>query len=163
MPNKITKNPIGTNQFTGRTHLDWLKIAIEEQTDSCILWPYPPATKDGYGKCGKILAHRYSFFLVNGRWPIPCARHTCDTPSCINPRHIIEGTQQQNIVDMITRKRKAVGSRMPQSKVTEELVRQMRAEYIPWVNGTSKLGRKYGLYRKNVYNIVTRRAWKHVQ
>lgn len=33
-------------------------------------------------------------------------RHTCDNPPCINPDHLIIGTQAQNIQDMIDRGRK---------------------------------------------------------
>jgi hypothetical protein len=57
------------------------------------------------------------------------------------------------------------GSTHPHAKITEEIVRKMRAEYIPrsHSNGTPALGIKYGLDRKNVYNIIMRRAWRHVE
>lgn len=43
-------------------------------------------------------------------------RHTCDNPRCINPEHLILGTQQENIQDMMERGRhvsiRGVGSRL---------------------------------------------------
>jgi len=110
-----------------------------------------------------VLAHRAAFFFAHKRWPNPCCRHTCDVSLCLNPYHLAEGTQIDNINDMISRGRKAHGNGVIHAKLTDDLVRQMRAEYIPYVNGTKKLSRKYGLDRKNCYNIVTRRAWAHVQ
>ena len=148
------------------TRVDWLFSAVSTHiSDACLLYPFS-LNQDGYGRLNfdgrPQLAHRVAFLIVNNHWPTPCARHTCDTPACVNPRHIIEGTQIDNIYDMISRGRKACGTGVMHAKVTDDLVRQMRREYIPRVNGTSKLGRKYGLNRKNVYNIVMRRAWKHV-
>jgi hypothetical protein len=36
-------------------------------------------------------------------WPEdkPVARHTCNNPACVNPDHIIPGTQYENVHDMI--------------------------------------------------------------
>jgi hypothetical protein len=44
--------------------------------------------------------HRIMFYLTNGRWPEGGeVRHTCDTKMCINPKHLIEGTRQNNADD----------------------------------------------------------------
>lgn len=68
-------------------------------------------TEDGYGqfkyKGQYWLAHRYSYVLHKG--PIPLGtiiRHTCDNPACINPEHLLAGTQQDNINDCIARGRR---------------------------------------------------------
>lgn len=82
-----------------------------EKTDSC--WNYKARlNKDGYGHVsininGKehvLRAHRYSWIMANQRdWPDdkPVARHTCNNPACVNPDHIIPGTQKENVKDMI--------------------------------------------------------------
>lgn len=134
------------------------------QTNDCVIWPFK-LNHDGYGRFtykGRMeFAHRVAFLVVHGRWPNK-ARHTCDVRSCINVRHLIEGTQRDNIRDMIERGRSAKGTMMPQAKLTDDIVRQMRREYIPYVVSTPMLARKYGIDVKNCYNIVTGRAWKHV-
>jgi hypothetical protein len=52
------------------------------------------------------LAHRVSYLLTYG--PIPdgmVIRHRCANAWCVNPSHLLIGTQQQNINDMYARKR----------------------------------------------------------
>src|ERR1039458_1003464 len=55
------------------------------------------------------LAHRVAFFLTHGHWA-QNTRHTCDTPLCCNPAHLIEGTQADNIHDCIQRNRARNGN-----------------------------------------------------
>ena len=50
--------------------------------------------------------HRLSFEIFNG--PIPAGaivRHTCDNPPCMNPDHLLTGTQDDNMQDMVERRR----------------------------------------------------------
>jgi hypothetical protein len=66
---------------------------------------------DGYGrynistgpkKWTNVFAHRFSWLVANQtEWPKdkPVARHTCNNPGCVNPDHIIPGTQKENIAD----------------------------------------------------------------
>jgi hypothetical protein len=57
------------------------------------------------GKCQR--AHRVSYMLYHNvtLTPQEKLRHTCDTPRCINPNHLLIGSQQQNMADMIIRGR----------------------------------------------------------
>jgi hypothetical protein len=54
-----------------------------------------------------ILLHRYSWEKAHGR-KIPqgkFVRHKCDIRACINPSHLIIGTQRDNVMDMVKRGR----------------------------------------------------------
>lgn len=73
------------------------------------------------------LAHRIAWELVNG--PVPqgmCVRHTCDTPPCCNPEHLILGSQAENMKDKIGRGRHPVGDQAPNAKLSPEKVRSIR-------------------------------------
>ena len=58
------------------------------------------------GKTHKVYAHRLMWMQDNG--PIPdgmVVMHTCDNPPCINIEHLRLGTQQDNMVDKVTKGR----------------------------------------------------------
>lgn len=58
------------------------------------------------GKRRRMYAHRLSFIL-SGR-PLAddeVVRHACDNPPCVNPAHLLKGTQRDNILDSIERGR----------------------------------------------------------
>jgi hypothetical protein len=82
------------------------------QTRTCWIWQ--GANTKGYGVFGHrgktIRASRTSYLLVNGEIPDGYyIMHTCDNPSCINPDHLISGTQSDNIKDMVKKKRFRLG------------------------------------------------------
>jgi hypothetical protein len=73
-----------------------------EAANGCRVWQ-GSLNSDGYAR-GLIdgnyngIIHREIFFLVNGYYP-EVVRHTCDNRRCINPDHLIEGTQLDNVND----------------------------------------------------------------
>lgn len=71
---------------------------------------YGRVSVGGRGEGGER-AHRFSFFLAHGRWPIPNANHHCDNPPCVNPAHLFEGTQRDNVKDMMSKRRQRFGGR----------------------------------------------------
>jgi hypothetical protein len=91
------------------------------KTATCWLWT---GNKNNYGYGfiwfnGKdITAHRFAY----QRWvaPIPkglIVRHSCDTPSCVNPEHLICGTNLDNSADRVARNRTSKGGgHMPKHK-----------------------------------------------
>ena len=88
--------------------------------NGCILWT-KSVGKHGYGqqtltipgvKKKVFLAHRVAWAVANGidPWsltPDQIIRHTCDNPICVNPEHLLLGTQSDNMQDMVTRNRRA--------------------------------------------------------
>lgn len=79
--------------------------SVPEQ-NGCIIWtgrfigeyPYVSAAY------AELRLNRTVFYLAHGRWPT-VARHTCDDVRCVNPAHILDGTDQDNIYDIINRGR----------------------------------------------------------
>jgi hypothetical protein len=146
----------------------WLVKKIEEhQSDKCLLWPFQ-VDKDGYGRVrpgGKRItygAHRVAFLLANGHWPTPCGLHSCDTPRCVNPRHIWEGSSADNNADRAKKGRGLIGIRQPDAKLTDEIVRQARIEYIPRKLGFHRLAKKYGVSKPAMMSAIKRKTWRHV-
>jgi len=135
-----------------------------DKTGDCWLW-----TGGGvrYGKTsvgGKSAAvHVLAYELANG--PVPeglVVRHSCDTPKCVKPAHLSVGTPAQNSRDMTARDRQAKGIRQGSAKMTDESVRECRADYFSGAATVTQLARRYGLSNSTVGKIVTFKTWKHV-
>ncbi len=59
-------------------------------------------------------SHRVAYAIANGSIPDDLlVRHSCDNPPCCNPKHLIAGTQADNVQDMITRGRNYTGAMTP--------------------------------------------------
>ena len=91
--------------------------------------------------------------------------HTCDNRACVNPDHLYLGTAKQNAADRVERWRGEHGSAGMNTKLTEQIVREIRARYKPRckVNGTKALAAEFNVTQANVSCIVTRKTWKHVE
>lgn len=153
------------NQYSA-TRFTWLVATIQNHdSDECLVWPFGKIP-DGYGtvKHNKkdVLVHRVAFWLANGHWPTPEGLHLCDVRACFNPRHIIEGTQANNMSDCANKNRNVFGSRSRTAKLTDEIVRQIRKEYVPHRNGCSRLAVKYGVTRRSIYSVISGQSWKRV-
>ena len=85
----------------------WCKVDKGEK-DDCWCWTATVNSK-GYGSMsinGKSYsAHRVSFYIHNGYLPRLNVLHSCDTPRCVNPKHLFLGTQLDNVRDMIEKGR----------------------------------------------------------
>lgn len=54
----------------------------------------------------RCLAHRAMYAITWGKCPAGVVvRHTCDNTRCVNPTHLVLGTQADNIKDMVSRGR----------------------------------------------------------
>lgn len=91
-------------------------------------------------------------------------RHTCDNPRCINPFHLIIGTQYDNVHDAMERGRHISGSRVGTSKLTEDVVAAIRAEYIPYSKqyGSAAIARRLGVNQSSVSEAVRGVTYKEV-
>ena len=81
-------------------------------------------------------------------------RHTCDNNMCINPDHLLTGTHQDNIDDMVKRGRNAKGERNGNAILKDEEVYQIRELYNAKRYNQTEIGLIYGVSQKQVSNIV---------
>jgi len=92
----------------GSTHEErfWKRVDVRGR-DEC--WEWQNSKTQGYGDVwidGKSWkAHRYAWFLAHKTEPTLMILHSCDNPPCCNPQHLREGTNQDNMNDMVMRGR----------------------------------------------------------
>ena len=106
-------------------------------------------------------AHRVAFFFAHGYWPKVC-RHTCDNPPCVNPAHLVNGTQLDNIADRARRNRAARGERNGASPLTEDQVIEIRRLAAVGAMSLKAIGRKFNVSDPTVHGIVKRKYWTHI-
>lgn len=87
----------------------------------CWVWT-GTTTRGGYGLISdagrKRLVHRVYYEHYTGQ-PIPEGKillHTCDNPPCINPEHLLVGTQRDNMNDMYAKGRRYGAPKKPVCK-----------------------------------------------
>jgi hypothetical protein len=79
-------------------------------------WLWTCGLRRGYGQFStrekNWLAHRFSYFVTVGNLtPGLFVCHHCDEPRCVNPAHLFEGTNQENMRDAKAKGRFATGDR----------------------------------------------------
>jgi DNA invertase Pin-like site-specific DNA recombinase len=100
------------------------------------------------------------FELFWGRPSKNFVLHHCDNPPCINPRHIYDGTQQDNVRDREKRHRRKppFGEKNGRAKLTEEDIRQIRALKDQGVT-QRKLAAQFGVGQSQMSRIVRGEQW----
>jgi hypothetical protein len=101
-------------------------------------------------------AHRISYIIFNG--PIKSdqvVRHTCDNKYCVNPKHLILGTQADNLRDMVKRNRQA------HQKLNEECVKVIKwmLKYKPEKDLALKLARLHNVTPETISAIKRGLSW----
>ena len=139
-------------------------LAHTKPEGDCLIWQNGK-TPSGYGKTrfnGKTTGtHRLALFFTTQTWG-QCALHLCDTPACVNPDHLQWGSYSQNSSDMVNKDRQAKGSRIAQSKLTEEQAKQIKQEYALGIESWRSLGIKYGVSKTVIGYIVKNKFWTHI-
>jgi hypothetical protein len=137
-----------------------------DKTGDCWIWN-GRRNVDGYGiycKDGKGLrAHRVAWEMQHGVEIGDCvAMHTCDTPACCNPAHIVLGTHRDNQLDKAAKNRQAKGDKSGTAKLTEAQVIEMRSRYRPRDVTYLDLSRAYGVSKDAAQKAIRGINWKHV-
>lgn len=140
---------------------------VEITPSGCHIW-IGGANALGYGLIRDGVrhkrAHRVAWEMVNG--PIPCGMvilHRCDVPSCVNPDHLMVGTQADNMRDMGRKGRARGGARgaaQGSAKLTEDDVRAIRA--MDGLLPRKEIAARFNIDPSNVGLICRRKAWAHV-
>jgi len=130
-----------------------------EPLTGCWLWTggytgngYPIMSLDGKAK----RANRFSYEEHKGEIYVGnVIRHLCHTPSCVNPAHLEQGTQFQNVEDSLYSGRLNI-------KLTNEDVLNILKEYKPYEVSLKQLATKYGCSKRNILDIVKGRKFRNL-
>jgi HNH endonuclease len=130
-------------------------------------WEWTAGLKDnGYGQTSlnkkKFHTHRLSWEMHNG--PIPenlQINHRCNNRKCVNPEHLILGTQQENVSYMNFQGRHALGQDTGMAVLTEAQVKDIRQKYRDGVRNC-ELCREYKVSNSTIHRVVFNKLWKHV-
>lgn len=137
----------------------------KKSKDECWLWQ-AMRTKYGYGVISngegfKVRAHRYSWELHNNL-KIPkgmVIRHTCDNPPCVNPGHLLLGTQGENVQDMVDRRRQQKGEGHAHSRLTKREVDKIRMLHSSGGYKQKDLAKAFGVSPSAISMILNKKRW----
>jgi hypothetical protein len=146
-----------------REKIDAFRSAIMTSTEKeC--WEWKGRTDlTGYGVLAirqkHLLAHRFSFAVFNRREPEKFICHHCDNPKCVNPDHLFEGTQTDNMHDCSLKGRfgDRKGERNACRKLSNVAVQEIRI-----TSGWRELAEKYGVSKSAIYQARNGQTWAHV-
>ena len=134
----------------------------KENADKCWEWQ-GCKNHQGYGTITwnnkKYRANRIAYIIFNGIIPPEeLIRHTCDNKSCVNPKHLITGTYQDNFIDSV--KRNNHGKQI----LNEEAVKVIKwmLKYRPKHGLVTKLAKLHNVSRQTIGSIKEGKSWRWV-
>lgn len=152
-----------------------MKTVKERFLENVVLIPFHTCQEwvggkfnDGYGSFymnkKNYRAHRASWEITNGAIPREMqVLHRCDNPGCVNPKHLFLGTQDDNIKDMVIKKRgrshTLKGEACTTAKLTQRQVNEIRLQYKNGGITCKQLGNKYGVSEGNIGLIINNKTW----
>lgn len=123
--------------------------------NGCWIWQGTKSSR-GYGLLivdkKQVRAHRYAWKLFKKKSEEGlCVCHTCDTPSCVNPKHLFLGTHKDNAEDRERKGRHGIGNGFPKgSHHTSETREKM---------SISHTGLQRSVYHKARISEGQKRRW----
>lgn len=164
---EIKLTEIGLQQFWQKVNKDG-PVCIHQTLGNigqCWIWTGSHNQK-GYGQFkvgGKNLqSHRISWTIRHG--PIRGGLwvcHHCDTPLCQRPDHYFLGTRQDDINDMVQKRRHNLGERNGGCKIKEADVLTIRAR-VASGEKPAAIAADYVICEGTVWDIARRDSWKHL-
>jgi hypothetical protein len=147
----------------GLTVTDVFMRSFQIAETGCWLWKRGKSA--GYGTfyaLGETKAHRVAWRLHHGAIPPDkCVCHHCDTPACVNPRHLFLATPAENNRDR-HRKGRTKGKFDGNPKLTAAQVREVHRR---WAAGESQsaIGRRFDVTPQCIHLIVRGKNWRGIE
>lgn len=148
-------------------------LTSPEPNTGCWIWMGQISPR-GYGRIwvneikASALAHRINYQRFKGCIPEGLVvRHTCDNRWCVNPDHLITGTNADNTNDALTRHPErfgnggVVGEKHGRAILNEKQVLEIRrlcSDGMPFY----EIAKMFGISYANARKVVNRGSWKHI-
>lgn len=159
-------------KFTEKEYKEKFWEKVKKQS-GCFIW-LAAKNRKGYGMYGskkEKFAHRISFLFLNGEIPkgmLVC--HTCDNPSCVNPKHLFLGTAKDNALDMVNKARSAFqkgnlvdnsGENHGMAKLKDKFVGKIKKLYE---SGKTQafIAKQFNIDQAQISRIINKKSWIHV-
>lgn len=141
----------------------WAKT---QKSDTCWVW-IGAHLISGYGHMTinkkRVTVHRLSWEVHNG--PIPIGMeilHRCDNPPCIRPDHLFIGTNQDNVDDMVSKKRHTYGDRNGHAVFTDDQAREILYLLRTKQATGRQIAQQYGVDETTISKMRLGITWKHL-
>jgi hypothetical protein len=108
-------------------------------------------------------AHRYAFESFVG--PVPegmVVKHRCDNKACVNPAHLVAGSQSSNVLEASERGQLPRGSRHHSTSLAEGDIPKIRALLAEGVS-EQRIAVQFGVGRGAINHISRGNSWRHVK
>lgn len=136
----------------------WANVEIGTE-DECWICTYGNSTYSQFYYGGKwnqqfVMAHRFAWLITNGDPGLLFVCHKCDTPRCVNPKHLFLGTHQDNMNDMARKRRTGNqdGWRNTQAKLNIDQCKEVLDLYGKGYT-TTFIARRFNVDRHTISNI----------
>jgi hypothetical protein len=145
----------------------WMNVDKGSDNDC---WIWKGGTRSHYGVMfcnGKVeAAHRLSYMWFVGEIPeglVVC--HNCDTPLCVNPKHLRVDTQSNNIKERAAKGRTVSppGERCGKAKLTNDQVREIRQHIKDGILTHRQIAKLYGIAQPNISLIKHGKTWGRIE
>jgi hypothetical protein len=143
-----------------------------KDSNICWIWPGPV---NRYGRFmvdyQEYAAHRISYLyhnnMIQSEFFILHKPFICKRKDCINPKHLYEGTQKDNLQDAVNMRThdgfNRKGSKSPNAIINEAIAYKILFERDAFGFTQQYLANKYNISLTTVNLILNRKAWKHVK
>lgn len=137
-----------------------------DKSDSCWIWNKTVIA--GYGAFAfpsrYVRAHRVAYQIYNGDLKDGMViMHICDNPLCVNPAHLKQVTQKENILDCHRKGRAACKKEENgRNKLKESDIKRIR-DLSESGNTQIQIAKQYGVDQSTVSYILSGKKWSHVR
>lgn len=143
-----------------------------KKTENCWLWK-GSLKSNRYGRTTlfnkRVAVHRVFYVLFRGKIKSNLyICHTCDTKPCVNPKHLFQATQEQNMKDCLRKNRH--GSQLhPESygyghgnpKLNKKAVLDIRNNYLFRKMTFRMFARKYSVHKRTIERVYHGESWNN--
>lgn len=130
--------------------------------DECWEWKASLLNEYGHGQSwdgeNPAPAHRVAYTLAKGE-PEGYVMHECDNSSCVNPNHLKDGTQKENMEHAVETGRMHNGEDSGPAKLTWDEVAEIRAKLENMDMTQKEIGKQYGVSQPVVSDIKNDNIW----